>query len=146
MAIFNKLLLAIDLGPDSNALLTRVARLCGDNMDCVHVVHVIRRSIYDTQPAGADLARDAEFRQLRDHALIKLNNLMQRNNFRVSAERMFVLAGEPAHQIKKLAHDIEADLVIVGSHWEKGGWLNLPGATTNCVLQGIDSDVMAVRV
>ncbi|MFM1895118.1 MAG: universal stress protein family protein [Pseudomonadota bacterium] len=146
MAIFNKLLLAIDLGPDSEVLLNRVARLCRDNMDGVHIVHVIKNGMYDTFLAGSDWLRDAQARQLRDHAVMRLNELLRRNQFRIEGDRMFVVCGEPAHQIKKLAHDIEADLVIVGSHCKQGGWLNLPGATTNCVLQGIDSDVMAVRV
>jgi universal stress protein A len=68
------------------------------------------------------------------------------NGFRVPPDQVYIRAGEPATEIKRLAHQLQADLVIVGSHNRSGGWLSLPGATTNCVLQGIQSDVMAVRV
>jgi len=36
--------------------------------------------------------------------------------------------------------------VIVESHVKENDWMQLPGATTNCVIQGISSDVMAVKV
>jgi len=45
-----------------------------------------------------------------------------------------------------LAWEITADLVILGSHAKGNDGLQLPGTTTNCVIQGISSDVMAVKV
>lgn len=146
MMMFNKLLLALDLSPESDNLLNRVARICQDDMRRVHVVHVLRSGMHDLYHSSLDWETNLDMREARDHAIVRVNAVLRRNNFQVDANRIFIRAGEPAHEIKKLAHEIEADLVIVGSHCKKGGWLELPGATTNCVLQGIDSDVMAVRV
>ena len=97
-------------------------------------------------PGDSLVAPDAEQRRLRDQSVLKLNTALARNGFSVLPEHIYIKTGEPATEIKRLAHDLEADLVIVGSHNRKGGWMSLPGATTNCVLQGIESDVMAVRV
>ena len=144
MDIFEKLLLAIDLTPESNQLLSRVLKLCSGRMEHVHVVHVLRADVLFSGDS-ADL-RDPIKRRLQDQATIKLVDMLMRNGFRVPAEQINIRCGEPATEIKRLAHDLEADLVIVGSHTKNSGWMSLPGATTNCVLQGIDTDVMAVRL
>jgi len=144
LAIFNRLLLAIDLSPDSDLLLSRVWKICSEQMERVHVVHVLRDDA--VFPGDAVAMLDVDLRRLHDQAFIRLNTALVRNRFSVLPDQIYIKMGEPATEIKRLAHDLEADLVIVGSHNRKGGWMSLPGATTNCVLQGIESDVMAVRV
>lgn len=144
MAIFNRLLLAIDLSSDSDHLLSRVWKICNEQMERVHVVHVLKGDVLF--PGESLVMADAEQRRLRDQAVVKLNTTLIRNGFCVPADQLYIKIGEPATEIKRLAHDLEVDLVIVGSHNKHGGWMSLPGATTNCVLQGIESDVMAVRV
>lgn len=149
MAIFNNLLLAIDLSSDSDQLLKRVYKMCLGNMSNVHVVHVLRYDAFELSlpidKLGDDLLDDDQFR-LRRQTVFKLNEILMNNGFSLTHEQIHIRRGEPANEIKQLAHDMEADLVIVGSHCKRGGWMSLPGATTNCVLQGIESDVMAVRV
>ncbi|MBU14603.1 MAG: hypothetical protein CMQ14_05880 [Gammaproteobacteria bacterium] len=49
-------------------------------------------------------------------------------------------------EINKLATELDADAVIVGSHAKTGDWLQLPCAKTNCVIQGISSNGIAVKV
>ena len=144
MAIFNRLLLAIDLSSDSDLLLSRVRKFCSEQMERVHVVHVLKDEVI--LPGDSLDMSDAEQRRLRDQAVIRLNTTLVRNGFSILSDQIYIKTGEPATEIKRLAHDLEADLVIVGSHNKNGGWMSLPGATTNCVLQGIQSDVMAVRV
>lgn len=144
MDIFEKLLLAIDLTPDSDQLLSRVRKLCSGRMERVHVVHVLRTDVLFSHDRVDP--RDPDQRRLQDQAMVKLVDILLRNGFRVPSRQINIRRGEPATEIKRLAHDLEADLVIVGSHTKNSGWMSLPGATTNCVLQGIDTDVMAVRL
>jgi len=149
MAIFDKLLLAVDLTEDADQLLSRVLKVCANEMEKVHVLHVLRSGIEDDFSAANDsnlFAIDAGKYQLRDQTFVKLKSLLFRNSFDIADSQIHIKSGEPAYEIKRLAHELSVDLVIVGSHCRQGGWLSLPGATTNCVLQGIDSDVMAVRV
>lgn len=71
---------------------------------------------------------------------------MRRAGLIIPSDRIHLVYGEPSNEIKKLATELDADAVIVGSHAKDGDWLQLLGATTNCVIQGISSDVIAVKV
>ena len=145
LEIFDRLLLALDLTDGCEQLLNRVLKFCIPHMDRVHVVHVLDDT--SAMLSGAfDFDIDPEYRRRRDLALTSLNRLLETNRFNLSPKQIFVRAGEPATEIKRLAQEIDADLVIVGSRSRNSGWISLPGTTTNCVLQGIQSDVMAVRV
>ena len=146
MAWFGKLLLAVDPGPKSEILLSRVLRLCRDNIDGLHVVHVLKHGMHDLAPQDGAPGRDPHSQRLIDHAATRLRGILNRHGVILPADRIFLQMGEPAREIKKLASRINADLVIVGSHTKEDDWMQLPGATTNCVIQGISSDVMAVKL
>lgn len=147
MAFFNKLLLAIDLGPDSDTLLNRAAAICNGNIEQVNVVYVIRSRMIDAGMHSDDFLHLTDDPQLYEQARLELESILLRNNFIIAGNQIHILSGEPAHEIKTLAREINADLVLVGSRCKKkDGWLEIPGTTTNCVLQGIRSDVMAIRV
>ena len=146
MAQFNTLLLAVDLSPISESLLRRVQQMCGDDMDRLSVIHVLTYGMHDPEFAVSQSPSDAHAQRMRDHKALQLRELLQRFGLFIPSERIYLKFGEPACEIKKLADQIDADLVIVGSHTKESDWMQLPGATTNCVIQGISSDVMAVKV
>jgi universal stress protein A len=56
-----------------------------------------------------------------------------------------VKIGNPAHEIRDAATELEADLIVVGTHGRHGLGLLL-GSTANAVLHGVGCDVLAVRV
>lgn len=142
MTGFQKILLAIDLDESSETLIRKVVSLYDECVSRLHVVHVIK----EVAEAGAVDSDDADSRRLVDHTAIRLRETLNRNGLTLTPDRIFLLSGEPAAEIKRLAEQIRADLVIVGSQTRGNDWLRLPGATTNCVIQGIESDVMAVKV
>ncbi len=72
--------------------------------------------------------------------------MIRRKGLKVSSDKIQLVRGEPAFEIKKMAKMLAVDLVIIGSHCSENNWVSLPGATTNCVIQGISSDVMAVKI
>jgi len=142
---FSKLLLAVDLSPLSESLIQRARDVCGDDVDRLHVLHVLTRGMHD--PALlTDRSRDPHAQRMLDHTAMRVRDLLQKAGLRVPSDRIYLSYGEPACEIKRMADEIDADLVIVGSHTKEDDWLQLPGATTNCVIQGISSDVMAVKV
>ncbi len=63
----------------------------------------------------------------------------------VDGENVHVKVGNPAHEIRNAATELEADLIVVGTHGRHGLGLLL-GSTTNAVLHGVGCDVLAVRV
>jgi universal stress protein A len=144
MARFRSLLLALDLESESRALIDRVLFMYPDEIEHLHVVHVIKQGLYETEANTG--AADADRQRLLDHADLQLRALMMRGGLAVSRDRIHLLQGEPAFEIKRLAAELDAELVIVGSHCKPSDWLQLPGPTTNCVIQGISTDVMAVKI
>ena len=152
MARFNKLLLAIDLSPESDLLINRVVEMCQDEVDKLHVVHVIKQGLHDTNlsklnsDSNPNSCYNPHAQRVIDHTATRLREVLVRNGLNIPVDKIFLTYGEPAFEIKKLAGEIAADLVIVGSHSKADDWMHLPGATTNCVIQGIESDVMAVKV
>ena len=140
------ILLALDLGSETESLIERVCEHYFEVVDKLHVVHVIRHGLHDSGFSESQANRDPHTRRQRDHLSLHIRELLHRRGLMVPPERIHLIYGEPAWEIKRLAAELGADLVIVGSHCKQEGWLSLPGATTNCVIQGIASDVIAVKL
>ena len=145
MALFSKLLLAIDLSPESESLISRVAPLCKFDVDQVNVVHVFKYGMHDSELLPSNVDHNPHAQRMLDHTTAKIREQLQRHDLDLPDDRIFLVYGEPAFEIKRVAADIDADLVIVGSHTKDDDWMQLPGTTTNCVIQGISSTVMAVK-
>jgi len=146
VAGLHKLLLAIDLSPASATLIKRVVQMYPDELYKIHVLHVIKPlaqvGSLDELPArfDPDMQREVNFARTR------LLHLLHESGLGCATDKLHLVHGEPSYQIKRFAEEIHADLVIVGSHSKADDWMHLPGATTNCVIQGISTDVMAVKV
>ncbi len=80
-------------------------------------------------------ARKQASRQLRDNAKL----------YGVDAADAHVKVGNPGHEIRNAANELEADLIVVGTHARHGLGLLL-GSTANAVLHGVGCDVLVVRV
>ena len=63
----------------------------------------------------------------------------------IDAARCKVLLGAPAVEIRNLAEEANADLIVIGTHGRHGLGLML-GSTANAVLHGVPCDVYAVRI
>lgn len=137
MASLNRLLLALDTGPQSELLIKRVCQLYS---------HAVEQGMHDAHLLQMDSCSAAHPPRIDDHLATKIREMLRRNGLNVSSDRIHLVRGEPAFEIKKMAKMLAVDLVIIGSHCPENDWVSLPGATTNCVIQGISSDVMAVRI
>jgi len=80
---------------------------------------------------------------LRSELRQKLNDIGDR--FGVPQEAQHFLNGTPAREIRRFAEEFGMDLIVLGTHGQKGVQLLL-GATANSVLHGSSCDVLAVRV
>jgi len=63
----------------------------------------------------------------------------------IVTERRHFLNGSPAKEIHRFADENQVELVVLGTHGQKGVQLLL-GATANSVLHGANCDVLAVRI
>ncbi|MFT4888003.1 MAG: universal stress protein A [Pseudohongiellaceae bacterium] len=146
VASLNKLLLALDTGPQSELLIKRVCQLYSHAVKQLEVVHVVRQGLHDAQLLQMDSCSSVHPPRIDDYLAIKIREMLRRNGLNVSSDKIHLVRGEPAYEIKKLAKMLAVDLVIIGSHCPENNWVSLPGATTNCVIQGVSSDVMAVKI
>jgi universal stress protein A len=76
-------------------------------------------------------------------ALSHLTDLGAR--YGVAEQDIYVVLGAPALEIRESSREFAADLIVIGTHGRHGLGLLL-GSTANGVLNGVDCDVLAVRV
>jgi universal stress protein A len=65
--------------------------------------------------------------------------------YNIEAEDTTVRLGSPSFQIRTLAEEIQADLIVIGTHGRHGLGLLL-GSTANAVLHGVQCDVLVVKI
>ena len=142
MATYNKIMLAIDLTEESNALVARALALAEANQAELHLVHVIEPL---SLAYGGDVPMDLSSvqEQIQDQAKSHLSDFARRIG--VIEERTHLIFGRPESEIHRIAEEEGADLIVVGSHGRHGLALLL-GSTANGVLHGANCDVLAVRV
>jgi universal stress protein A len=89
----------------------------------------------------------ADFEQLQQQEQVakKMRELTAVKFPSLSANAIHFLRGKPAAEIKRMAQDIGADLVVIGSHGHNP-IRALLGSIANAVLHGIHCDVLTVRV
>ena len=142
MSIYNVILLAVDLSSEADQLASRTRQIADSNNATLHLIHVIEPLSF---AYGGDVPLDlSEVQtQLDEHAHSKLNHFSQKLDYPVKAQH--VVTGNIEAEIHRMADQVDADLIIVGSHGRHGLALLL-GSTANGVLHGAHCDVLAVRV
>ncbi len=142
MQNYQRVVTAIDLSEESAAVVNRANEIATRNTAELHLVHVIEPL---SLAYGGDIPMDFSGvqDQLQEQAEKQLQQFGQRHQ--IPPERLHLLIGRPESQIHQLAEDINADLIVVGSHGRQGLALIL-GSTANGVLHGAHCDVLAVRV
>lgn len=142
MQSYQKIVTAIDLSDESALVVERANAIATRNDAALHVVHVIEPL---SLAYGGDIPMDFSGvqDQLQEQAEKQLKSFGER--YSIPSERLHLMIGRPESQIHQIAEDINADLIVVGSHGRQGLALIL-GSTANGVLHGAHCDVLAVRV
>ena len=146
MSEYKKVLVAVDLSEESGAIIRRAKALASDGAE-VHLVYVqepmeaVYMGVVPYGPVfvGMDQVEDRLQKELRG----KLEGWGAEHG--IPAERTHFLSGSPAKEIHDFADSNEMDLIVLGTHGQKGVQLLL-GSTANSVLHGAKCDVLAVRV
>ena len=146
MATYQKILVAIDLSSESDLVLRKAQLVAGQDVD-LHVVYVqepmdnVYVGIVPQSAAFSGLG-DLEA-QLGEELKEKLTILGEK--FKLPADHLHILHGSPAHEIHRFAKDNGSQLIVIGTHGQKGLQLLL-GSTANSVLHGAGCDVLSVRI
>jgi len=146
MSGYNKIVVAIDLSSESAIILKRALDVAEPNCD-IHLLYIQEPmdSVYmGVVPYGpVFVGMDEVEENLRAELKQKLDDIGQ--EFNVPPEARHFLSGTPAREIHRFADENAMELIVLGTHGQKGVQLLL-GATANSVLHGANCDVLAVRV
>ena len=142
MSDYQKILVAIDLSEDSAMILQRARAVDSGTTAQLHLIHVIEPLSF---AYGGDIPMD--FSGIQDEIYQQASQQLERFGTEngLDAEHRHLIMGRPEVEIHALATELDADLIVVGSHGRHGLAL-LMGSTANGVLHGAKRDVLAVRV
>ena len=146
MSGYKKIAVAIDLSSESSAVMKRALDVAAPDSE-IHLIYVQEPmdSVYmGVVPYGpVFVGMDEVEENLRAELRQKLDTIGEDAGV-PKAYRHF-LNGTPAREIRRFAEENEVELIVLGTHGQKGVQLLL-GATANSVLHGSSCDVLAVRV
>jgi universal stress protein A len=143
MAIYQNILLAVDLHPTCDELVTQramdVAKQNNAKLTVVHAIeHINAYGVAQAYPTVIDLEE-----QMVTEAKESLAKLAAK--FNIPPAQQVIEVGSPKVVILDHAAKVKADLIIVGSHGRHGIGLLL-GSTANAVLHHAHCDVLAVCI
>ena len=137
------ILVAVDGSEESRAVFGRATEMAAISGARVSVVSVVRPLEHTYAAVDVGVVRAASFAQEAEaHVLRELNDLA--GSFGIGGETI-VRRGHPAREIRDVAKELSADLLVLGTHG-RHGFDRLLGSTANAVLRGATCDVLAVRV
>ena len=143
---YQKIIAAVDLTDESQDVLDQAKETSIQNGAELSLLTVVKpiNQVY----GGFDVAAMSS-----DAALIEQDAIKQAEEklavcakeAGVPADRTYVGRGSPAFEIRQMAEQIGADLIIIGTHGRHGLGLLL-GSTANGVLHGAPCDVLTVKI
>ena len=142
MSNYKRIVVAIDINAQHEKIIQKALALCDSPKD-VSLVYIPLPTMY-LQPYlyGMDYsAIDDTERMTR--ARKKLDDIAKQ--FGISPQNVHFEMGNPADEIKFVANEVNADLIVIGTHGRSGIKVLL-GSTANAVLHGVKQDVLAVRI
>jgi universal stress protein A len=142
MTQYSKILIAVDLSEDSAQVAQRASALAQSNNAELHLIHVIEPLSF---AYGGDIPMD--FSGIQEEIHQQASQQLQRfgENHDIAESMQYIVLGRPEVEIHAKAEELDADLIVIGSHGRSGLAL-LMGSTANGVLHGAICDVLAVRV
>ncbi|MEE8059783.1 MAG: universal stress protein [Pseudomonadales bacterium] len=142
MSDSHTVLLAIDLSDEAEHVASKALSLAKSNNATLHIIHVIEPLSF---AYGGDIPMDFSGIQdeIQKQAQIQLADFSTRHG--IPEAQQHIAIGRPEKEIHSMAEELDADLIVVGSHGRHGLALLL-GSTANGVLHRATCDVLAVRV
>lgn len=138
------ILVALDTTDEADEVLSAAKEMMADETTTISIVHVIKPmtgfyiDLYSVlgDPGGIQL-------KAVEQATAWLSKLTIRHG--INADRIEVIIGTPAAEIRQLAEKTDVDLIVLGTHGQHGLGLML-GSTANSVLHGAPCNVLTVKV
>ena len=143
---YKHVLAAVDLSDEANQVLNEAKQVAKDHGARLSMITVVKplTQVYGGLDMAAYTQASVNFeKEAQSQAVEKLQKLGA--EFGVDSSDVHATIGAPAPQIVDSAADIEADLIVIGSHGKHGLGLLL-GSTANGVLHHARTDVLTIRI
>ena len=140
---YRHLLLAADFAPETDCVVARAAELRAHLQARLTLLHVVE---YLPMSYSGDLVLPEDFdleQELVEVAKRQMAALGERLD--VPPQDRRIETGSTGRTILRVAEEVGADLIVLGSHGRHGLALLL-GSTARSVLNGAQCDVLAVRI
>ena len=146
MTTYKRILVAVDLSSESEMVMKKAQTIARPDAE-IHLVYV--QEPMDNVYVGI-VPQSAAFSGLGDiesQLGEELNQKLQAlgEKFDLPSENLHILHGSPANEIHRFAKEHETQLIVIGTHGQKGLQLLL-GSTATAVLHGAVCDVLSVRI
>lgn len=143
MSLYKNILVAVDLSQDSAMILDKarsIAKQYDAQLNMVHVIEPIAVG-YAVEVTSVDI--EGLHEEVTKQAKSNLKEMG--TNIGIEEHRLHTLLGQPAREIRELAKEIDADLIIMGGHG-RHGWELLFGSTSSSVTHGTACDLLIVHI
>lgn len=139
-------LVAVDLTEEADEVLTAAHQIATERQAQLTAITVVRPMLAAYGNVGFGSFNSSTF-DLEAEALklarIKLTQLADQQG--IAPDHCQALLGSPAQEIRRVAQEIKADMIILGTHSRHGMGLLL-GSTASGVLHGASCDVLAIKI
>ena len=146
MQNYHHILVALDYSENRRLLIERSKHLAVSFQAKLSVIHILDNIPMPQVQYGSviPLSHDLESdNSPLEHEKNKLTELAKELD--IAVENCWLVWGVPSREIPEFAQEVNADLIIVGSHGRHGLALLL-GSTANGVLHHAHCDVLSIRL
>jgi universal stress protein A len=143
---YRNILVAVDITDEAEEVFKAAREIADDQESTLSAVMVMRSmadfyiNLFSILEDDAGIGIES---QALKHATAWLTDLAKRNG--IDASAVNVIIGTPAVEIRRMAEELNTDLIVLGTHGRHGLGLML-GSTANAVLHGAPCNVLAVKV
>lgn len=142
MTTYKKILVAIDINAQYKAVIDKALSIC-PSKEALNLIYVPLPMVYiNPYLYGMDYSAVNDTDR-SERAKQKLDDIAK--EFGIESQNVYLKTGDAADEIKQIANEIHADVIVIGTHGRSGIKLLL-GSTANAVLHGVEQDVLAVRI
>lgn len=144
MSIYNHVIVAIDPFIDCSQILSKALKMksADGHVHLIHVMDIVM--IFPSAPLAPPMTDlPTAHDESKDAAHKSMLELAKSHN--INEENIHIKIGSVAKEVKKFATEINADLIVVGSHGRHGIGLLL-GSTASSVIHGAPCDLLVVRI
>jgi universal stress protein A len=144
MSIYQRILLAVDLAPDSVLVAERARVLVATFRAQLHIIHVVEPApLLSVSPEAAGPAMAATQVELMDAARRQIDRIAQQLD--IPKANVKVVTGSTKREIIRAATEAAVDLIVIGSR-ERHGLAFLIRGTDEAVVHSAPCDVLAVHL